>query len=482
MLKIKLNSTKSMLYFGFAAVVILMVILASVSLAIHKINLQRFDKIVHTNNLKRDLILQMRTAARERTGHLTKMLIVDDVLKLDEEWMLFNDNGSRFMVGYAALKDMPFSSEERVLFDKEEDAMRLIGPIQRRVADLIFNDKLKEAKKLLLTSAIPKQYRAYNGLTKMMLLQQKNAKKSVEEAKQDFYKTGIVMVVLAACIIVVSLLIAYFITRRVTRSEYKLKQAHDKLEQRVLERTEQLSLATENAKNANKAKSDFLSRMSHELRTPLNAILGFSELMANDIEVPVTKNQNDMLREINVAGKHLLGLVNEVLDLASIEAGKLKLNLQDVLLNDVFTACKTLIQPLASERNITIIDEVGDKNKYIILADNTRINQIMLNLMSNAIKYNIEGGSVTLQAEKMNKETLCIKVVDTGLGISEDKLALLFNPYERILEKDANKEGTGLGLNITKQLIELMGGEIGVDSSAEQGTTFWFTVKLLAEL
>ena len=141
MLKIKNNNTKSILYFGFAVVVILMVVLVSISLAIHKINLQRFDNIVHTNNLKHDLILQMRTAARERTGHLTKMSIIDDVLKLDEEWMLFNDNGSKFMAGYEALKQMSFDKEERVLFNKEEQAMRLIGPLQRRVAELIFNDK-----------------------------------------------------------------------------------------------------------------------------------------------------------------------------------------------------------------------------------------------------------------------------------------------------------------------------------------------------
>ena len=329
-----------------------------------------------------------------------------------------------------------------------------------------------------MTTAIPEQYRAYNGLTKMMLLQQKNARQSVENARQDFYKTEIIIVILAVCIIVVSLLIAYFITRRVTSSEEKLKQARDELELRVLERTEQLLQATENANNANKAKSDFLSRMSHELRTPLNAILGFSELMTHDKDEPVTDNQNDMLGEINVAGKHLLRLVNEVLDLASIEAGKLQLDLQDVLLADVFSSCITLIQPLANEKNITIIDKVGADNKYIISADNTRINQVMINLVSNAIKYNVEGGTVTLQAEKKTDKVLCIKVIDTGLGISDDKIALLFNPYERIIDTDSNSEGTGLGLNITKQLIELMGGEIGVESSEKLGTTFWFTIKL----
>jgi PAS domain S-box-containing protein len=225
------------------------------------------------------------------------------------------------------------------------------------------------------------------------------------------------------------------------------------------------------AETANLAKSDFLSGMSHELRTPLNAILGFGQLMESD-SPPPSPAQKASIEQILHAGWYLLDLINEILDLAMIESGKLSLSSEPMSLREVMQECKTMIEPQATKRGIHMTFPEFDE-PYFIDADRTRVKQILINLFSNAIKYNEEGGTVVVGCTATTRNRVRVTVTDSGAGLPPDKLAQLFQPFNR-LGQQANIEGTGIGLVVTKRLVELMGGAIGVKSTVGKGSVFWF--------
>ena len=259
-------------------------------------------------------------------------------------------------------------------------------------------------------------------------------------------------------------------------ADAELSKYRDHLEELVEERTVDMQIARDVAEHANAAKSEFLSRMSHELRTPLNAILGFGQLLRNNPEEPLTELQTDNVTEIQQAGKHLLALVNEVLDLSRIESGLMDVNIESVPIAPMIETCLSQLQPLAAQRHITI--EFSFKKTCEVKADRTRLTQVLLNLLSNAIKYNSEGGKIQISCGPGEQQRLRVNVHDTGSGISEDQISRLFQPFERLESNGEVIEGTGIGLAIAKKLVEAMGGEIGVDSVLEKGSNFWFELPI----
>jgi len=258
--------------------------------------------------------------------------------------------------------------------------------------------------------------------------------------------------------------------------ELELSEYRDKLERRVEERTSEMKAARDEAQRANVAKSEFLSRMSHELRTPMNAILGFGQMLELDAE-GFTDIQNKNVNEILGAGKHLLTLINEVLDLARIESGKLEVSMEKVHIEDVLHECLILIRNQAESKSIRlVVNTVNDD--HTINADFTRLKQVFLNILSNAVKYNSNNGEIVITSEVINNDLLRISISDTGKGLAKEEIAKLFTHFER-LDPDNNVEGTGIGLVITKHLVELMGGTIGVESKPGVGSKFWVEFRVL---
>jgi PAS domain S-box-containing protein len=236
----------------------------------------------------------------------------------------------------------------------------------------------------------------------------------------------------------------------------------------------ELRRAKEEAESSSRAKSEFLSRMSHELRTPLNAILGFAQILEMEQLDVIAK---DSVEEILKGGRHLLDLINEVLDIARIETGKLGLSLEPVQLREVVDESLGLVRPLAAQRDVALRGPSDLQENWHVMADRQRIKQVLLNLLSNAVKYNRPGGHVELSCVATEQGHMHIRVADTGLGIPPERMDLLFSPFERLGAEHTGVEGTGLGLALSKVLIEAMGGAIEVDSSPERGSKF--TVSLL---
>ena len=229
------------------------------------------------------------------------------------------------------------------------------------------------------------------------------------------------------------------------------------------------------ADDANRAKSQFLSRMSHELRTPLNAVLGFAQLLQlADLERPEQESVGHIIK----GGNHLLTLINEVLDISRVESGDITMSPESVLAGEVVEETINLLQPLAAERSIHLSASREGCAEYVF-ADRQRLKQILLNLISNAIKYNRAGGSVTLSCEHSSPTRLRLKVTDTGAGIAKENLALAFVPFERLGADRTDIEGSGIGLALSRRLAEAMGGDVGVESEVGTGSTFWIELPLV---
>jgi len=239
-----------------------------------------------------------------------------------------------------------------------------------------------------------------------------------------------------------------------------------------------LITARDEAEAANLAKSQFLSSMSHELRTPLNAILGFAQLFEYDKGLTEDKKTN--AREIYKAGEHLLTLIGEVLDLSKIEAGNIALSLEDTSLLNVLKECQLLIQPFADSHGISLELTLVRCERIVVNADYTRLKQVFLNLLSNAVKYNSRRGHISISCTMDDAGSVRVNVKDTGPGITDKQLKKLFQPFSRLGAEFGETEGTGIGLVITRQLVELMGGEVGVDSVPGKGSTFWVKLKITA--
>jgi signal transduction histidine kinase len=234
-----------------------------------------------------------------------------------------------------------------------------------------------------------------------------------------------------------------------------------------------LDLARLQSESANQAKSRFLSNMSHELRTPLNSIIGFAQILASETLPTTPKQKMEFARHVLQSGKHLLTLINEILDLSKVEAGTIALDVEPVVMAEVFDECRTMIEPLANQRGIEMrFPDHANAAGAQVLADRIRLKQVLINVLSNAIKYNRKDGTVTASCAQAGPGRVRISVQDTGDGLDAGQLQAIFEPFNRLGRDGGGEEGTGIGLTLTRHLLRLMGGEISVTSQVGTGSTF----------
>ena len=273
------------------------------------------------------------------------------------------------------------------------------------------------------------------------------------------------------------------VNQALSKTNQQLERQQAELETRSAEledRTAELAKANIAANAANEAKSEFLSSMSHELRTPLHAIIGFSELLLTARANPLTDRQKNQVSHINRGGEYLLYLINEILEFTKIEAGKIAMKIEPVSARKLFDSCLSLAEPLMAKYGVTLHDETP-ADAPTLLADRVRCQQIILNLLSNAAKYNTMGGSVYLQCQTLDNGMVRIAVKDTGIGFDEAKKEELFQAFNRVGAEMTEIEGTGIGLTLVRNLADLMGGVVDCSSIPGQGSTFWLDVPLSHE-
>jgi len=443
-------------------IIILVVFLTASYLILHG---YRNAQIVHENTaeainnhqLKRNLLTTMYNASQERSVILLKMNIEANPFNLDDMKMQMGEQAGIFIQARQKLITLSLSKKEKEILEKQKTAAMKNAPLQDHVAQLFLDGKSSEATELLIKRAIPGQHTMRDLINETIEEFDKDSEQLIEDIRQNFEENNSISLLLGALLVFTSIAIIIVVMTRLSRQEEKI-----------------IKNALKRAKRANKAKSEFLSRMSHELRTPLHAIIAFSDLILyeKDLKPKLEKH----IQHINTAGSHLLTLIDDVLDLAKIESGKLTVLVEPVKLQAVLEECYSLIKPIALNAGIRL--SFDTQVDYIVNADHTSLKQALLNLLSNAVKYNRQQGVVTVSYELKNDKRLRINVIDTGKGLSAKQQKQLFMPFERMDAGFSDVKGTGIGLTIAQQLIDMMGGTIGVKSTEGEGSNFWIELVL----
>lgn len=421
---------------------------------------ERTAQAIDNHQLKNRLLNTMYIASEERSVILLKMQIEKDAFKLDRMNMQMGEQARIFLEVRQKLFTLALSSKEKEILEEQKLAAMKNAPLQDHVARLFIEEQHEAATKLLLEHAIPGQHTMRNHIIRTIAEYDNESTQLIENIRLNFEENNRISLFLGALLAFTSIAIIIIVMTRLTRQEEeKLKQALKQAEQ------------------ASHAKSEFLSRMSHELRTPLHAIIAFSDLILyeKNLEPKLEKH----IQHIYKAGGHLLTLIDDVLDLARIESGKLSISVKPINLQAVVEECESLIKPIAQESEVEIL---FDPNiNYIVNADHTSLKQALLNLLSNAVKYNLKPGTITVSYEVKHNKRLRINVLDTGKGLSSEQQQQLFQPFERLGAEFSQVKGTGIGLAITRELVKMMGGSVGAESVESKGSNFWIELMLSDE-
>ncbi len=440
------------------------------------VEMRQLAETSETGSKKMQLFNEFAELARGRTRNTLQILETEDVFEQDELNQQLESYAGKFAAVRERLDRMPFPDEDFELYKSAFEWVPKILPQQRKAVELVMHDSnQEEARRLIYEIVLPGQQAIIDIFSELTRREQQHIRENAEQVNQSVLSINRDNNYLFAFVLILFSLLSAGVIFRIFKVQKHLASAYESLEEKVRERTADLKVARDQAMNANKAKSEFLSSMSHELRTPLNAILGFSQLLEMD---DLNESQKDSVSEIYKGGKHLLELINEVLDLAKIEAGRMEISMAEVELSAVLEEVRGLAAAIAEKYGIEISFEEGCGG--YVSADYTRLKQVFINLISNAIKYNRADGRVDVYCENRGERVrVCIR--DTGPGIAPEQRAGLFEPFNRLGAEGSDVEGTGIGMMITSQFAEMMGAELDFDSVVGQGSTFWVEMDLLEQ-
>ena len=453
------NHTKPVIIIGFGIILTLLATLSAIWLVNIKANSQRLTALVDTQKVS-ELIFIMRDAAHKRALALYRLAILEDPFEKDSEYIHFHEQAENFIKARDELIANGMSKEQTQAWEVAKPLIQQGSASQNKTLELIMEGNIAEANRLLLHSVIPTQNTVMEHLTTMLNLQKSLAASELNNTTSQNQAVYVMVSVLGGVAFVLGTLIALFVIKTSSRGERELVRAW------------------EEAQLANQHKSIFLANMSHELRTPLNAIIGYSEIIQEETNGPGNESLHTDLSKIHKAGHHLLALINEILDLSKIEAGKVELFAESFNLNTLIEEVVYTIEPLLEGSNNKLTMSVSHMNNEVH-NDLVKVRQTLFNLLSNACKFT-QHGFITIDVSEFEKDRAAwIKIIvkDTGIGISREHLDNIFAPFTQAdTSTTRNYGGTGLGLTISKRYCQLMGGDLRVESELGKGSTFTMTL------
>lgn len=471
---------------GFSLLILLMLMIAHFGLSQMKEMKGQLDEIVLEHNVKTSHIGSMQEANRERIISLQSMLLSDDFFELDEQAMYNMSLANQFINARRNLESMEASPGEKELLQELRAASSRAAPLNDKVRDILWNDEddsREEATRILIDQVRPAQDQIYAVFGRLKGLYVSENELAVARSSEVYDRAIFLTYIMLAATMALSLLTAAYVVRRISGDHLELQKHRGHLEDTVTERTKALEekshdavKARREAELANEAKSNFLANMSHELRTPLNAIMGFSETMKIEALGPMPAVYGEYAGHVNSSARHLLDMIEQLLDLSRIEAGRMELAEDEVLVVDL---AAEVVQIVASANDRPDGDFSIDRDTLdvLICADARVLKQTLINVVGNAAKFSEAGTAITISGGVQSSGALVLSIKDRGIGISRREIDGVFKPYNRSSSEAAkSRNGTGLGLPIARALVEAHGGSLDLQSEVGIGSVVTITL------